>query len=43
MGFLLKMEDKRAEEKEELADIRKKERQEDREEMIKLMDNCLGE
>ena len=43
MGFLLKMEDKRTKEKEELAEIRKTERKEDREEMIKLMDNCLGE
>ena len=43
MVFLLKMEDKRAAEKEEQAEIRKKEREEDRGEMLKLMDNCMGE
>ena len=43
MGFLMKMEDKRAKENEEQAEIRKRERQEDREEMLKLMDNCLGD
>ena len=43
MGFLQKMEEKRTKEQEELAEMRKKERQEDREEMVKLMDNCLGE
>ena len=43
MGFLLKMEEKRTAEKEELGKIRKQEREEDRNEMIKLMDNCMGE
>ena len=43
MGFLLKMEEKRAADKEEQAEIRKKEREEDRDEMMKLMDNCVGE
>ena len=43
MGFLLKIEDKRAKEREELEDIRKKERQEDKEEMVKLVNSCLGE
>ena len=38
MGFLQKMEEKSTKEQEELAEMRKKERQEDREEMVKLMD-----
>ena len=43
MGFLLEMKEKRARENEELAEIRKTERAEDRKEMAKLIDNCLRE
>ena len=47
MGFLLKMEDKRASDREadrqELREIRVKEREEDKQEMIKVIDKCLGE
>ena len=42
MGFLLKMEDKIAKEREEMEDIRKKEREEDKEEMVKLVNSCQG-
>ena len=43
MSFLKQMEEKREKEKEELAEVRKRERQEDRAEMIKLMETCIGE
>ena len=43
MSFLMKMEEKREREKEEMVDARRRERQEDREEMVKLMESCIGE
>ena len=47
MGFLLKMEDKRAKDREadrqEMKEQREKERQEDKEEIVKVIDKCLGE
>ena len=47
MGFLLKMEDKRARERDadrqEMKELREKERKEDKEEIVKVIDNCLGE
>ena len=47
MGFLLKMEDKRANDREadrqEMKEQREKERQEDKEEIVKVIDKCLGE
>jgi hypothetical protein len=47
MGFLLKMKEKRAIDREadrqELQDIRVKERKEDKEEMIKVINICIGE
>ena len=43
MKFLIDMEKKREQEKVEMAEIRKKERQEDRKEMMKLMEDCIGE
>ena len=43
MSFLMKMEEKREREKEEMAVARRRERQEDREDMVKLMESCIGE
>ena len=47
MSLLLKMEDKRACEREadkqEFREIRIKEREEDKQAMIQVMDNCIGE